>query len=138
MTTAQTAETAIIPAAEQLPDLRLQQDAKAQQEAWAPSTLRTYRAAWKTFTGWCEGEGLTARTAEERLTRVLGPTPETVGGGPVQRPDSCPDSSPRDHEAGASIQMETPRCSLLAEMRITEALIIGLSTLRNQAGAATC
>ena len=61
MTTSETA-------GELLPDLRLQQDAKAQREAWAPSTHRTYRPPWKTFTGWCgrEGgrEGLSARPAD--------------------------------------------------------------------------
>ena len=64
MTTTEAAETAIIPPGERVTDLRLWQEARAQRDAWAPSTFRTYRAAWKTFTGWCEREGLSARPAD--------------------------------------------------------------------------
>ena len=64
MTTTETADAAIIPAGEQALDLELRRDAQAQRDAWAPSTLRTYRAAWRTFTSWCEGEGLSAQPAD--------------------------------------------------------------------------
>ena len=48
------------PTGEQALDLEIRRDARTQRDAWAPSTLRAYRAAWRTFTGWCEREGLTA------------------------------------------------------------------------------
>ena len=63
MTTRETSETTIMPAGERALDTELRREAQAQRDAWAPSTLRTYRTAWKTFASWCEVEGAPAQPA---------------------------------------------------------------------------
>ena len=53
----------------------------------------------------------------------------------AHRPDSHLGSSPDDREAGGCRQTQMPRSSLLAGMRIAEALIVGEVPLRKQGQA---
>ena len=38
-------------------------DAEAQVRAWLPSTRRTYGAAWRHFSHWCEEQGVSTQPA---------------------------------------------------------------------------